>query len=221
MAHPSLGLPKVVISFKTAAGSAVTRSARGKVALILNDENYTDADGVVSFSMSDASEIPASGISAKNVDLIKKTLIGSPSQVFAFLIPPATYEEEQEVTTSETVETTTTTMSDVEVTTDTVIQSEVTVTDPETGETSTQMSDVTVETTTTVQSEITIPTTTIVTGTTISNVTVTATVTVADALKEVRSVSDGQRRRAGEPGECALIIVFPLAKPHSDAVFGH
>lgn len=176
MAKPNLGLPKISITFTTLAGSAITRSSRGKVALILNDENYTDADGVTSFDISDASDIPATGISAKNVDLIKKTLLGSPSQVFAFLIPPATYEGEQEVETSETVETTTTINSDV------TVQSEVTVTDPDTGETSTQMSDVTV------QSTVEVATTTIVTGTTMSTTTVTATVTVANALKEIADI---------------------------------
>ena len=173
MARPSIGLPKVQINFKTAAGSAVTRSSRGKVALILNDENYTDADGVTLFSISEASDIPSTGVSAKNVDLIKKTLGGSPAEIFAFLIPPKTYEAEQEVTTEETVETTTQIMSDV------TVESEVTVTDPDTGDTSTVTSEVTV------QSEVTIPTTTVVTGTTISSTTVTATVTAADAFKEI------------------------------------
>ena len=176
MATPSLGLPKVTINFKTAAGSAITRSSRGKVALILNDENYTDADGVTMFRISEASDFPATGISEKNVDLIKKTLLGSPAQVFVFLIPPATYEEEQEVATEETVETTTQIMSDV------TVESEVTVTDPDTGETSTVTSEVTV------QSEVTVPTTTTLTGTTLSNVTVTATVTVSDALSEIADI---------------------------------
>lgn len=188
MAQPSIGLPSVIVSFRTAAGSAITRSSRGKVALILNDENYKDSDGVVSFDISEASDIPATGISEKNVDLIKKTLIGAPAQIFAFLIPPATYEEEQEVTTEETVSTTTMITSDVTITTDTVVQSEVTITDPETGETSTVTSDVTVETETTVQSDVEIETTTVITSTTISSVTVTATVTVADALKEVANI---------------------------------
>lgn len=197
MAKPSIGLPSVQINFKTSAGSAITRSSRGKVALILNDDNYTDEDGVTFFSISEASDIPSSGISAKNADLIKKTLAGSPAEIFAFLIPPKTYQAEREVTTEETVatttqvdsqvtvETTTSVMSDVEV------ESEVTVTDPDTGETSTQMSTVTVQsevtvpTTTTVTSSVTVETTTVVTGTTVSNVTVTATVTAVDAFKEI------------------------------------
>lgn len=155
----NIGLPKVEINFRTLAGTAVIRSSRGRVALILNDENYTDADGVTVFNISDASDIPATGISEKNVDLIKKALAGSPSQIFAYLIPPKTYEAEQEVTTSETVETTTTIMSDV------TVQSDVTI-----------------------QSEVTVETTTIVTGTTMSNVTVTATVTATEAFKELADV---------------------------------
>lgn len=167
----TLGLPQISITFKTAASTAVFRSSRGKVALILHDPNYTDKDGVTTFDISSASAIPSAGISDKNIDLVKKTLAGSPTNVFAFLIPPKTYTEVQDVQTEATVPTTTTVTSDV------TVASEVTVTDPDTGETSTVESEVTV------QSEVELETTTVVTGTTTSTVTVTATVTIEDALK--------------------------------------
>lgn len=166
----NLGLPQILVTFKTAASTAIFRSSRGKVALILNDPNYTDSDGVTTFTLSSASAVPTIGISDKNVDLIKKAFIGAPTEVFALLIPPKTYTEVQDVQTSTTVPTTTTVTSDVTVT------SEVTVTDPDTGETSTVESEVTVT------SEVELETTTVVTGTTTSTVTVTATVTIANAL---------------------------------------
>ena len=184
----SLGLPKVEISFKTLAGTAVIRSSRGKVALILNDENYTDSDGVTVFNIADASDIPATGITAKNVDLIKKALAGSPSQIFAYLIPPKTYEAEQEVETTTTVSSEVTVETTTQVMSDVTVESEVTVTDPDTGETSTVTSEVTVQsevtvpTTTTVTSEVTVPTTTTVIDT------VTATVTAGTAFKMLADV---------------------------------
>lgn len=185
MANNSLGLPRIDISFSTSASTAVFRSSRGKVALILNEEGLTDEDGVVYFKLSDSSELPVQGLSSANSELVYLALAGNPSEVHIFAIPPATYTEEREVQTSEEVatteqiESTTTVMSDVEV------ESEVVVTDPDTNETSTVTSNVTVNSEVTVPTTVAVETTTIVTGTTTSTVTVTATTTSLVALKQI------------------------------------
>lgn len=162
----TLGLPQILIDFQSAASTAMIRSSRGVGAMILNEPSVVNEDGVVYYNIKDSTGIPATGISAKNIDLIKKGLEGAPAQLHIFLIPNATYEQEQETVTETTVETTTT------------VESEVTVTIPATEEggeptTETQLQPVEVETTVTV------------TGTTLTTVTVEATVKQADALKKL------------------------------------
>lgn len=151
-----LGLPQILITFTSQATTAINRSARGIVSVILNDENVTDEDGVQYRLIQDSSDIPTSGITASNVDLIERVLAGTPYKVHTYLIPPATHDEEQEVTRTETR----------------LVDSDVVVTDPDTGETSTQVQQVTV------------------TDTIVETVTVTvdATVTQADALKKCAHV---------------------------------
>ncbi len=148
----SLGLPQILITFSSKATSAIARSARGVVALILNDENVTDNDGVVKYTLLDSTDLPSSGISDSNVDLIKKTLLGTPSKIHAYLIPPATHEEEQEKFVENEVE------------------SDVVITNADTGETETVTSTVTV------------------TETVTETVTVNATITQSDALKALANV---------------------------------
>ena len=126
-----LGLPQILITFSSKSATAIARSARGVVAMILNDENVTDADGVQKFTILDTTDIPATGIADLNVDLIKKALLGTPNKIYAYLIPPATHEEEQE--------------KQVE----TEVESDVVVTNAETGETETVTSTVTVTNTVT------------------------------------------------------------------------
>ena len=89
------GRPQIIIDFQTKSTTAITRSGRGVGVLILNDENVTDR--VVMHTIVDTTEIPDSGISDKNVDLIKKALLGTPSKLFILLIPPKTYEVSEEV----------------------------------------------------------------------------------------------------------------------------
>ena len=152
MANTSIGLPLIDIRFKSLMTSAIVRSARGRVAIILNDDNVTDTDGVQSYVIGDTTDVPTSGISDSNIDLIKKTLLGTPSRIYAYLIPPATHEEEREVSAESEVE------------------SDVVVTNADTGETETVTSTVTV------------------TETTTETVTVNSTVNQATALKNLANV---------------------------------
>lgn len=126
----TLGLPQVIINFTSQAATAITRSSRGVVALIMNDGNVSDDDGVIKYTITDTTDIPTD-ISDSNVDLIKKCLLGTPLKVYALMIPPATHNEEREV--SQEVE----------------VQSDVVVTDSVTGATDTVTSTVTVTQTTT------------------------------------------------------------------------
>lgn len=81
------GRPQIVINFKSKAATAITRSGRGVGVMILNDENV--ADKVVTYTINDSTEIPASDVTEKNIDLIKKALLGVPSKLVVYLIPPA------------------------------------------------------------------------------------------------------------------------------------
>lgn len=78
------GRPQVIINFKTKSATAVTRSGRGVGCIILDDENATDK--VIMYTITDESEIPSSGLSAKSIDLIKKALLGTPSKLFVLVI---------------------------------------------------------------------------------------------------------------------------------------
>ena len=82
-----LGRPQIIINFKSKASTAINRSGRGVGVMILNDENVTDK--VVTYTVNDITEIPDSGLTEKNVDLIKKALLGVPSKLVVYVIPPA------------------------------------------------------------------------------------------------------------------------------------
>ena len=104
------GLPKVDINFKTQATTAIARSSRGIGVLILNDENAFDDNGneeIKYFKIESTTDIPDSGINEKNIDLIKKALLGTPLRLHVYLIPPETYN----VTSSGTTVTSSTTVS--------------------------------------------------------------------------------------------------------------
>lgn len=78
------GRPQVIINFKTKSTTAITRSGRGVGCIILDDENASDK--VIMYTITDETEIPSSGLSAKSIDLIKKALLGTPSKLFVLVI---------------------------------------------------------------------------------------------------------------------------------------
>ena len=82
------GLPKILINFRTRATTAISRSARGIGVMILNDE-LLDGEWKY-FKIESTDDIPATGWSAKTVDLVKKALLGTPLRLHVYLIPPAT-----------------------------------------------------------------------------------------------------------------------------------
>ena len=78
------GLPRVIIDFKTKGVSAIKRSARGIVAMILHNE---EEDTSKYYKINDVSDIPETGLTTENVDLIKKCLMGTPLRVLVYTLP--------------------------------------------------------------------------------------------------------------------------------------
>lgn len=85
MATTTFGRPQIIINFRSRATTAINRSGRGVGVMILNDENVEDK--VKTYQIIDVTDIPSSGLSDKNVDLIKKALLGTPSKLFVYAIP--------------------------------------------------------------------------------------------------------------------------------------
>lgn len=80
------GLPQVLIDFKTKGTTAIKRSARGIVAMILKNE---ETDVSKYYKINDVSDIPDEGLTAENVDLIKKCLLGTPLRILVYTRPKA------------------------------------------------------------------------------------------------------------------------------------
>ena len=80
------GLPQVLIDFKTKGVTAIKRSARGVVALILKCET-TDVSN--KYKIADVSEIPDRVFDDATTDLIKKCLDGTPLRVLVYTLPKA------------------------------------------------------------------------------------------------------------------------------------
>lgn len=81
------GLPQVLIDFKTKGITAIKRSARGVVVLILKCES-TDTSN--KYKISDVSEIPEGVFDEASTDLIKKCLDGTPLRILVYTLPKAT-----------------------------------------------------------------------------------------------------------------------------------
>lgn len=85
----SLGLPQILITFKSKAASAIVRGDRGIVALIVKDASVSS--GVTVTEVNDVTGIPAA-LSESNKDYIQKALIGGakpPKSVTVLALPTA------------------------------------------------------------------------------------------------------------------------------------
>ncbi len=78
------GLPKVIINFRTQSTTAIARSARGVLLMILKNETTNTSNY---FRIADTSDIPTTGLTDSNVDLIKKALLGTPLRVLVYTLP--------------------------------------------------------------------------------------------------------------------------------------
>ena len=85
------GLPQVLINFRTQGTTAIKRSARGIVAMILHDGAKNE---IQQFRISDTTDIPDEILSAKSVELVKLCLKGTPLRVLLYVIPDADTEIE-------------------------------------------------------------------------------------------------------------------------------
>ena len=85
------GLPQVLINFRTQGTTAIKRSARGIVAMILHDGAKNE---IQQFRISDTTDIPDEILSAKSVELVKLCLKGTPLRVLLYVIPEAGTEVE-------------------------------------------------------------------------------------------------------------------------------
>ena len=85
------GLPQVLINFRTQGTTAIKRSARGIVAMILHDGAKNE---IQQFRISDTTDIPDEILSEKSVELVKLCLKGTPLRVLLYVIPDAGTEVE-------------------------------------------------------------------------------------------------------------------------------
>ena len=73
----TMGLPKILIEFKTLAETIIKRSERGIVAIILRDNSNARA----SYSFANESEVTKSHFTANNLSYLHLAFLGSPSKV--------------------------------------------------------------------------------------------------------------------------------------------
>lgn len=73
-----MGLPEVIIEFQSRGTSAIQRSGRGVVALILKDSTKADFDTKIYRSIDEVAE---DDFTTKNLDYISKVFMGIPSRV--------------------------------------------------------------------------------------------------------------------------------------------
>lgn len=78
------GMPQIIINFRTKGTTAIKRSARGIVAMILHNETK---DEIHNYTIRDVSDIPDTGLTGENVDLIKKCLLGTPLRILVYTLP--------------------------------------------------------------------------------------------------------------------------------------
>lgn len=77
-------MPQIIINFRTKGTTAIKRSARGIVAMILHNETK---DEIHNYTIRDVSDIPDTGLTDENVDLIKKCLLGTPLRILVYTLP--------------------------------------------------------------------------------------------------------------------------------------
>ena len=78
------GMPQIIINFRTKGTTAIKRSAHGIVAMILHNETK---DEIHNYTIRDVSDIPDTGLTDENVDLIKKCLLGTPLRILVYTLP--------------------------------------------------------------------------------------------------------------------------------------
>lgn len=78
------GLPQILIEFKGKGMSAIERSQKGTVALLIKDANGAQQKV---FTYMNGAEVKTSDFTEANVDLIKKAFLGNPKKVIVVKMP--------------------------------------------------------------------------------------------------------------------------------------
>ena len=78
-----MGLPEIFINFQTAAVSAITRSARGVLAVALTDATE---GGAAQAAYKSLDEVPADKFTAANYRLLKLAFLAAPSKVIVLRV---------------------------------------------------------------------------------------------------------------------------------------
>lgn len=78
-----MGLPEIFISFQTAAVSAITRSARGVLAVAVKDAT---AGGATEAAYKSLAEVPEDKFSPENYRLLKLAFLAVPTKVWVLRV---------------------------------------------------------------------------------------------------------------------------------------
>lgn len=78
-----MGLPEIFISFQTAAVSAITRSARGVLAVAVKDAT---AGGAAEAAYKSLAEVPEDKFSPENYRLLKLAFLAAPTKVWVLRV---------------------------------------------------------------------------------------------------------------------------------------
>ena len=78
-----MGLPEIFISFQTAAVSAITRSARGMLAVALKDATE---GGAAEAAYKSLAEVPEDKFSPENYRLLKLAFLAAPTKVWVLRV---------------------------------------------------------------------------------------------------------------------------------------
>jgi len=78
-----MGLPQILIEFKTLAETIISRSERGIVAVILRDNSNTTE----SYTYTKESDIVKSHYTAANLSFLQMIFMGNPSKVLVERVP--------------------------------------------------------------------------------------------------------------------------------------
>jgi len=88
-------LPQIEINFKQRAATAIQRSSKGIVAMVVTDSNYSQNGGKHEYT----SALNVTGLDAANIKLVKQCFLGAPVKVIVIVVETA-FEEAVDILNS-------------------------------------------------------------------------------------------------------------------------
>ena len=82
-----MGLPQIIIRFKTAGGTAIRRSARGQAVLLVQGE------GLATRGFSRLDQVDAEAVGQRAYELLRLCFLGNPARVYLTTYPAGGGEE--------------------------------------------------------------------------------------------------------------------------------